>query len=202
MNRPKLVFSFLILLTFVSVSFAQGDARQAAIEPSYDVILQIVVSGDDKAATQPLPQNLAGIAKQLKADYAFPKYRLANTYVGRISNGGGFDYKAISNVFGSGQDSETPSFWDWSLANLKSAPTTGGKNDLTLQAFRFGARIPVRTGSTKDDAGNVRPTFNYESIGLNSMRVTLAENTPTLIGSLSLPNTTGTVFLVLTLRPA
>jgi hypothetical protein len=44
--------------------------------------------------------------------------------------------------------------------------------------------------------------INYENIGLNSMRMTMAENTPVLIGSLALPNTTGTAFLVLTLRPA
>lgn len=201
MNRPKLVFLFLVLLTFAVTSFAQGDARQA-IEPSYDVVLQIVVSGDDKAATQPMPQNLANIAKQLRANYSFPEYRLANTHIGRIANGGNFEYKAISNVFGRGQDSETPSFWDWSLTGLRSAAAGSGKNDLHIQGFRFGARIPIRTSSFKDEAGKSQPIFNYESIGLNSVRVTLPENTPTLIGSLSLPNTTGTVFLVLTLRPA
>jgi hypothetical protein len=42
---------------------------------------------------------------------------------------------------------------------------------------------------------------NYESIGLDLNRVTLAENTPTVIGTLTLPNTAGTLFLVMTAKP-
>jgi len=200
MNRPKQVFSFLILFIFAGVSFAQGDARQV-IEPSYDVMLQIVIGGDDKASGQPMPQNLANVAKQLRATYPFADYRLVNTYVGRIAVGGNFEYKSISNVFGQSQQSDTPSFWEWTLSGLRAAQS-GTSRELSLNGFRFGARIPVRTGNFKDETGKPQPVFNYESIGLNSMRVTLAESTPTLIGSLALPNTTGTVFLVLTLRPA
>jgi len=43
--------------------------------------------------------------------------------------------------------------------------------------------------------------LNYEAVGLNMNRVSLPENKPTLIGTLSLPKTTGTMFLVLTVRP-
>jgi hypothetical protein len=201
MHRSKLFFSILLLTIFVLISSsvnAQGDPRPA--EPSYDVLLQIVIGGDDKA-NMPLPQNLAGIAKQLKANYPYSEYKLLNTYVGRIAINGNLENKSISNVFGQTQQGDTPSFWEWSLMGLRSSPSATGRSDLALNVFRFGARIPVRTGTAKDGSGNTQPIFNYENIGLNSGRLTVTENTPTLIGSLALPNTTGTAFLVLTLRP-
>jgi len=204
MNRIKLISSlllFFLLLSAAGSSFAQNDQRPP-IEPSYDVVLQIVVGGgDDKATTAALPQNLAGIARQLRVNYPYADYKLANTYVGRIGVNGNLEYKSISNVFGQTQQGDTPSFWEWSLGGLRASQNAGGRNDLGLQTFRFGAKIPVRTGSTKDSSGNTQQIVNYENIGLNSARLSMLENTPTLIGSLALPNTLGTAFLVLTLRP-
>ena len=203
MHRSKLILSILGLSIFVLTStlpvVAQGDPR--VIESSYDVVLQIVIGGDDKA-NMPLPQNLAAVAKQLKANYPYPDYKLANTYVGRIAVNGNLENKSISNVFGQTQQGDTPSFWEWGLGGLRTSPTAAGRNDLAFNMFRFGARIPVRTGTAKDGSGNNQPIFNYENIGLTSGRLTVPENTPTLIGSLALPNTSGTAFLVLTLRPA
>jgi len=160
-----------------------------------------LIGGDAKAAGQALPQGLSTVAKQLRGNYSFADYRLANTYVGRIANGGNFEFKSISNLFGRSGDGETPSFLDWSLAGLRVGPNSAGKSDLMLQGFRFGARVPVRTG-IREEAGKQLPIFNYESIGLSSMRITLPENTPTLLGSLSLPNTDNAMFVVITFRPS
>ena len=82
---------------------AQGDQRNV-VEPSYDVILQVLIGGDAKAAGQPLPQGLNAVAKQLRGNYSFADYRLANTYIGRIANGGNFEFKSISNLFGINPD--------------------------------------------------------------------------------------------------
>src|SRR5262245_7464490 len=142
MHRSKLIFSILILSTFVLISnlpvSAQGDPRAQAPETNYDVTLQIVIGGDDKA-NMPLPQNLGNIAKQLKSNYPYPEYKLANTYVGRIGTNGNLENKSISNVFGQTQPpSDTPTFWEWSISTLRS-PQTG--NNLMMNGFRFGARV-------------------------------------------------------------
>jgi hypothetical protein len=198
----KSVSIFLLSIFILSVSatsFSQGDPR-TQIEQSYEVILQIVIGGSDKAANQPLPANLSGITKQLRGNYQFAEYRLANTYVGRIANGGNFELKSISNIFGRGPESETPSFLEWSLGGLRAAQSAPGKNEMLLHSFRFGARIPIKAGTPVGEIGKQFPVFNYEPIGVSSQRITLAENTPTLLGSLSLPNTNDAMFLVLTLR--
>jgi len=75
-------------------------------------------------------------------------------------------------------------------------------NGFQARSFRFGARVPVRVGSSKDDSGRVNPIVNYEAIGLTMHVMGLPANTPTLVGTISLPKTTGTIFLVATIKSA
>ncbi|MGH9948618.1 MAG: hypothetical protein ACRD6X_15680 [Pyrinomonadaceae bacterium] len=202
MNRRKnisITLSIFILLAAGISALSQGP-QERPIEQSYDVILQVMIGGD-KAQGQSIPQNLGAVARMLKANYSFTDYRLANTFVGRIANNGTFEFKSVSNIFGSNSESETPSFLELSISGLRSGSNQAGKTVLVLERFRFGARIPIKTAVFSDGA-KLAPVVNYESIGLTSARVTLAENSPTLLGSLSLPAADNSMFLVLTLRPA
>ena len=61
--------------------------------------------------------------------------------------------------------------------------------------------MPLVTSRVTGEGGKTIPVTNYESVGLTLQRISIAEGTPTLIGTISLPRTTGTVFLVLTVRP-
>lgn len=200
MNRPRLIVSLFLLLFFTTFTFAQPEARPQ-IEPSYDVSLQLLVGSNDPSGKPALPSALAGITRQLKQNFAFSDYRVSNTFIGRIANGGNFEFKSISGITGREADPETQSFLEWSMVRLTSVGTVGGKNAVQAQGFRFGAKVPVKVGSTKDGEA-MRSVYNYEPIGLNLGRVGLAENTPTLIGTLSLPRTDGTIFVVMTVRPA
>ena len=129
MNRRKsysLILLIFLLLAAAGSLFAQNDQRPP-IEPSYDVILQVVAGGDDKVPGQPLPQSLGAIARQLKSNYNFGDIRLVNTYVGRIANGGGFEFKSVSNPFGRAAEndmSQSPQFLFWPrppLLNLRGS---------------------------------------------------------------------------------
>jgi len=194
MYRTLILASVLSLLVFHLNASAQPDTN----DRSYDVVLQIVIGGG--SVGQPLPQNLSAVAKQLRANYAFTDYRLANTYIGRVTNGGNFEYKSVSNVFGQSQEGDMPSFWEWSLQSAK-VPNEPSRAGMFIHAFRFGARIPIRAAVPGPEAGRM-PVVNYEPIGLNLQRFAIGENSPTVVGSLALPKMDGTAFLVLTLRPA
>jgi hypothetical protein len=125
--------------------------------------------------------------------------RVADTYVGRIGNGGNINYKSLANIDTSAQP-ETPSFLDWTIAGLRNA---SNPNSFFMQAFRFGARVPVRVGGGADPNGKQLSVIQYESIGLNVDRLTVGENTPVLIGTIALPKADGgRVFLVLNVSPA
>jgi hypothetical protein len=54
----------------------------------------------------------------------------------------------------------------------------------------------AKVGDTNGDA------VNYEGVGLTAYRISVASSRPTLVGTISLPKTAGTMFLVLTVRPA
>ncbi|MBK8302079.1 MAG: hypothetical protein IPK98_01175 [Chloracidobacterium sp.] len=71
-------------------------------------------------------------------------------------------------------------------------------NRISNSIFPFGAG----PSDASKDEGKIQPVYNYEQIGLNISKVGLSQNTPTLIGTLNLPGTSGTIFLVMTVRAA
>lgn len=200
MNQSKRCFSFLafpiLILLVVSAVAAQSDATQQ-LEPSYEVALHVLIGSNEPGARTELPAGLSAVSKHLKNNFSFSNYRLANTFLGRISNTGNIEYKSVSNILGQETDAESQTFLDWSIGNFRSV-----QNGFQARSFRFGARVPVRTGTFKDSTGMLNPIVNYESIGLTMNMIGLPANTPTLVGTISLPKTTGTIFLVATITPA
>jgi len=203
MNQPKIAVSAVTLLlfffTFSARSFAQTGTKPD-IGPSYDIVLQIVTGTNDGAKSD-LPQNLSMVSKQLRSNFSFSSYSLANTYLGRVADTGALNYKSVSDILRQNAPVSQPSFIEWSLGNLQTTPGASGGRILQAQQFRFGARIPINIGTAAGDSGKVVAVTNYESIGLDLNRVTLVENAPTVIGTLTLPNTAGTLFLVMTAKP-
>jgi hypothetical protein len=199
MNRVKQAFKFsalpLLVLFTLSTAFAQSDPGQ--IEPSYEVALHVVIGSNEAGSRTELPASLSAVSKHLKNNFSFSDYRLANTFLGRISNTGNIEYKSVSNILGQESDAESQTFLEWSMGNFRSMPT-----GFQARSFRFGARVPVRTGSFKDESGKMNPVVNYESVGLTMSMIGLPANKPTLIGTISLPKTVGTIFLVATIRSA
>jgi hypothetical protein len=201
MNRPKLLFTLTLFFSFIFAISAAAQSETATLpDTSYDVQLQLLVGSNEAAGKPELPPALSGIARQLKQSFGFTDYRVSNTFMGRIANGGNFEYKSISGITGR-EEPETQSFLEWSMGRLLSVGASGGRKAIQAQSFRFGAKVPVKVGSTKDGDA-MRSVYSYEPIGLNLGRVGLAESTPTLIGTLSLPRTDGTIFLIMTVRPA
>ena len=203
--KPPKTFRLTICLLAVFLfggltAFAQGPNPK--FESSYEVVLQLVVGSNEGGEGTALPANLRGMSGQLKSNFGFSNYRLDNTFVGRIAANGTFEYKSVSNSFGSGVDAETPSFLEWTLGRLISSTDDKGQAAVMAQPFRFGAKVPVKVSTLVDGGTKTVSNTSYESIGLTVNQVSLAQNAPTLIGSLSLPKTAGTIFLVLTVRPA
>lgn len=198
-SRHFLSLTALSLLLLAGPVFAQTEVKPQA-EPNYEVALQVIIGSNDAISGVVLPDNLSPIARQLKSNFSFSNYRLVNTFLGRIANTGQLEYKSVSNILGQESDAESHTFLDWSLNGFKTMPNSSGQTAFQVQNFRFGARVPIRTGSFKDESGKLSSVINYESIGLTMVRVGLPENNPTLMGTLSLPRTNGTAFLVLTIK--
>src|SRR4029079_4508648 len=109
---------------------------------------------------------------------------------------GSISYKSLANIDGGGQTA-TPSFLDWQITGLRNA-IGGQPNSVFINAFRFGARVPIVIGA----GGNTSP-IQYEGIGLTVDRMTASMNSPILIGTVVMPKADGgRVFLVLNVSPA
>ena len=205
MNKPKitfLIFTFMLVGLFGSTfSFAQSDAKTPQqTEPSYEVVLQILIASNGAANNdKAVPQTLSNVVRKLKTTYSFSEYRLASTYLERVSNT--VEHKSIFTEYGQNSVTTNPVFSDWTLRDLRSMPNSKGQNAVQFQSFRFGARVPIVVASSKDESGKMFPVINYEAIGLTLNRLSLMENEPTVIGSLSTSKADDLMFLVLTVKP-
>lgn len=191
MNQPKIYLNLLIIAVlvcgFASISLAQTEEKLRT-EPNFDITLQIVVGSNDAGRSE-LPKDLNSISQQLRSIYPYTTYRVANTYMGRVGNNGSFEYKSLADLLGQQPNAANASFLEWSVGNLRVSDSA-----FVANSFRFGARIPVNLAV----AGAPGNANTYESIGLNLARVGVTVGTPTLLGTLTLPKTDGTLFLVMT----
>jgi len=190
-----------LLALFSTTVFAQAETPRPQIAPSYELTLQVVVGSNDAGQGTGLPAELRAVAAQIKTSFGFTNYRLDNTFLGRVGTSGSFEYKSVSNTMGTGVDSDTPTFLEWTLGGLRTSTNDKGRMIFQAEPFRFGARVPVRIATPVGDTGRIASNVAYEAVGVTVNRVSLSENTPTLIGTLSLPKTAGTIFLVLTIKP-
>ena len=202
MNKPKIrSHIFAIAAAIVVGSFSVFGQTPAPIDASYEATLHVLIGSDDSSQRGDLPKSLDGVAKQIRENFAFSNYRLMNTYYGRLANNGSLEYKSVSSLKNVSTELDSPTFLDWQLANFHVEPATSGKSSLSIQMFRFGARVPIVVSRVGTDDAKAVPITNYESVGLTLNRLGINENSPTLVGTISLPRTTGTVFLVMTVRP-
>lgn len=198
MKKPK-IFVFTILFLFsLSAVFAQQTEEKKQIEPSYEVVLHVVVASNNSAEKGKLPPSLTSVVNKLKNDYTYSNYNLAATFLERMSASGVIGHTGILNQLKQAND-ERVYFSDWGLSGLKAGKDDKGKDLIQFQTFNFGAKVPVvTTFNAKGDGGEI---VNYENIGVRITRFNLPENTPTIIGSLSTPKTDEFIFLILTVRP-
>lgn len=204
MRISKLLIStstFFLLLAIANVTAAaQADAAKNN-EANFDAMLHVLASARRAEPGEQLPASLSAVARRIKGEFGASDVRLINTYVGRLSNAGSLDYKGVSNAYVDQPQSGSPSFLDWRLSSLKPIQDGAGQTHYQFELFRFGARVPVVVGA-RDDASKGPLPLSYESIGLTLNRISVRENVPTLVGTLTQPKTEGTLYLILTVRNA
>lgn len=195
MKQIKLLFAGIGV--FGALCFVPALAiGQTASEPSYEVSMHILMGSNESSSKGNMPASLNAVSQQLKSKVAYSNFRLAGTIIGRMANQGNFEYKSNSDLFG--QDPKFRSFLELTLRDLRAGAAVG---TLKFDTLRFGARVPLVVGYRKDEAGKDQAVINYEQIGLTSGKLGIAENFPTLIGTLDAPNGTDMIFLVMTVKP-
>ncbi len=202
MNKTKILFpTALVCLLSLTNIFAQTQNQPRQADTSYEVVLHILTASNNPAGKSSVPQSLSNVVKKLKTIYSYSNYNLDSTYLERIANTGNLEFKSVSNELDQNQENYAPIFSEWTLGGLQTLPNEQGKNSFQFQSFRFGQRVPVKTGVVKDAAGKTSSVVNYEQVGLTMRSLSLPENVPTIVGSLSTSKPDELIFLVLTVKP-
>lgn len=197
MTKPNFIFKIIALSVFCFLSsnsaFAQAVSK-TSVEPSYEVMLQVLVGSNSAEQKSVLSGNLSALTKNLRNRVSFANFNLTSTSLQRVANYGNLQ---IKNVFGGGSENSTagtPVFSEWSIGQLQTSTADAvSRNSFQITNFRFGQRVPVRL------AGGA---VNYEQVGLSLEKLNLPEGVPTVIGSFSTEKPDEMMFLVLTVKRA
>lgn len=187
LKRFSVFVIFALFLSFNAQAFAQETKDVKLAEPSYEVLLQVLVASNASDGNQ-MPESLANVVKRLKTTFPFTDYRVTGTYLNRVENGGTIENRSLIQETSA---SPAPTFQNWSLYGLKKVDGTGGQNLVQVNTFQYGTKFPIQTGQT----------VSYDDTGLKIIRLNLVENTPTIIGTMNASKTNGLIVLVLTVRP-
>lgn len=195
MTKPNFIFKVFALSIFcffsLSSVFAQTEPK-TSFEPSYEVMLQVLVGSNAPEQKNAAPGNLLAVTRGLRNRIPFANFNLTSTYFHRVANTGNLQIKNVSSIDAGSTDAVTPIFSEWSIGQLKTLPSdAASRNSIQITNFRFGQRIPIRVANG---------TVNYEQVGLSLEKLNLPENVPTVVGSLSAEKPDEMMFLVLTVR--
>lgn len=195
MKNTRILFSitFVCLMSLTNI-FAQTENPQPRAKTGYEVILHVLTASNNTADKASVPQILSNVVKKMKNNFSFSNYRLDSTYFERIAEKGSFSSKGVLQQSASNQDNYLPIFSEWSFNDLQSLPNEVGKNSIQLRNFNFGQRVPIKNSTNGP--------INYEQIGLTMINLSLPENVPTVIGTLSGSKPDELTFLVLTVNSA
>jgi hypothetical protein len=193
MNRRTLYALSLSLIALFA-----GEIRAQAVQPA-DESIQVtfhVLSASPEAAAKKTPPALAGVVRQLSQSFGIEGVGVSETFFGMIGRRGSVEYKSVSNASFQGMPA-MPGFLDWKVRGAEPFRTADGADAFVINSVSFGMRVPVRTNSNPEGAG--QGVVNYVWTGISLDRTTIRDGVPTLVGTLSLPNSTGKMYLVLTL---
>ncbi len=191
LKRFSVFVAFALFLCFGAQTFAQETKDVKLAEPSYEVVLQVLVASNanDSSSSQQMPSSLSNVVKKLRATFPFADYRVAATYLSRVENGGSVESRGIIQETSA---SATPTFQNWSAFGVKRVSDAGGQNLIQVGSFQFGTKFPIQMGQ------NVA----YDDTGVKINRLNLAENMPTIVGTMNASKTNELIVLVLTVRPS
>ena len=184
-----LIFTFLL---FLSPSVSAQTTPTKVDNKNYDITLRIVFGSNAATSKTALPNELSPVVDLIKKTFNFSSFVPVGTFKVRLGGAGVAGYKSIGKIFpNDGQPaSDLPDFLEWKLAGLTTQPD----NSINFQAFRLGARIPLKTG--------IAGAYQYESIGLDIDRFGIETEKWVQIGTLTSPNGDGTAFILLYVKPS
>ena len=201
---------FVCLLS-ISAAFSSQALAQSADQPSQgenknseanlDTQLYILIATNQEVDNSKLPATLDPVLKQLRASLPFKNYRLAATLINRVKNDGRLNLQWVGGplLATAAASATTPSFNEFKVNTVRLVTDGSGRDVVRMEGFRFGARIPIQTGTAIASNGPAAPIINYENTGLNT-DISMHEGEPVVVGTLNVGPSGDAIILVMTAR--
>ena len=206
-SRRILFVCFLMAAaTLGATAFAQGSDQAAQRDAKNDEInldtqLYLLIATNQEVDDAKVPSNLEPVVKQLRASLPFKNYRLAATLINRVKNEGRLNLQWVGGplLASAAASSQTPSFNEFKVNQVKLATDANGRDVVRMDGFRFGARIPIQTGTAIASNSPTAPVIHYENTGLNT-DISMHEGEPVIVGTLNLGPSGDAIILVMSAR--
>jgi hypothetical protein len=206
-SRRILFVCFLMAAaTIGATAFAQGAEQPTQRDTKNDEInldtqLYLLIATNQEVDDAKLPANLEGVVKQLRASLPFKNYRLAATLINRVKNEGRLNLQWVGGplLASAAASAQTPSFNEFKVNQVRLMTDANGRDVVRMDGFRFGARIPIQTGTAIASNGPAAPIINYENTGLNT-DISMHEGEPVIVGTLNVGPSGDAIILVMTAR--
>ena len=213
LRRKRLgVFSLSVLaLSLIFSSFNQVSAQDAGRpqapvrrdDVNYDVQLYLVTASNEQSERtgSQLPPSLDATIKQLRMSLPYTNFRLATTFLNRVKDNGTLELKGVGGALMPSQiGPSSPSFYDFSLFQVKMEMDAEGQPFIRIARFRFGLRMPIVTGTARVEGSDVgSPIIQYEPVGINT-ELSLREGTPTVVGTMTTSRPNESLILLLSVK--
>jgi hypothetical protein len=178
---------------------AQKDARDGGTD--LDTQLYLLIATNQEVDDVKLPASLAPVVTRLRASLPFKNYRLAATLINRVKNDGRLSLQWLGGPLlpSAAASTLTPSFNEFKVNNVRVTDDGSGRDVVRMEGFRFGARIPIQTGTAVASNGPAAPIISYENTGLNT-DISMQEGEPVVVGTLNVGPSGDAIILVMSAR--
>lgn len=182
-----------------SSAAASADAQRNEI--NHEVLLYLLAAADTSGAGSGVPQPLEPVIKQLKMVLPFSDFRLAATFLNRVRDGGSLEVNGVGGAplitapTGSGE----PTFFQFSVSNVRSVADATGQPFVQISRFRFGLKVPVVTATVRGEGGASNPVVQYQDTGVVT-ELSVREGAATIVGTLPAGRPGGTFVLVISVK--
>ena len=206
-NLRTMLFTFLILTFVFSNQQAFAQSSQPAQtqtkddETNLDTQLYLLLATNSTVDDGKLPAVLESVIKQLRSSLPFKNYRLAATLINRVKNEGRLNLQWVGGplLAASAANNSTPSFNEFRINTVKLATDAAGREVVRMEGFKFGAKIPIQTGTALASNSPAAPIINYEPTGLNT-DISMREGEPVVVGTLNVGPSGDAIILVISAR--
>lgn len=144
-----------------------------------------------------MPKQLEPVVAQLKATLKYGHYRYVYSALNRITNGGRIDSSGVTGELfpappGVANPPGKPSFYQYTLSNVKFTQDASGKDSVQVEQFRFGISVPVQIG---EQVGQVQ----YKDIGLTTP-LSLREGEIAVVGTANISGSDEAMIVVVSVK--